>query len=134
MRPSERSQVGSRQVKFGTSGLLYRSNKLLFDELAVRGHRFVKITTEADNKGAIRYCYESQLTRFPTLRGKVVVDFIIETNGSVKTIKLPSNSISNKSLHSNNSNKLLHSNNSSNSSNSSKLLHSNNFSNCNRIF
>ncbi len=33
------------------SGLI---NKLLFDELAARGHRFVKITTEADNSGAIR--------------------------------------------------------------------------------
>ncbi len=50
-----------------------------------------------DNKGAIRYCYESQLTRYPTLRGKVVVDFIIEPSGAVKTIKLPGNSLSNKS-------------------------------------
>ena len=33
------------------SGLI---NKLLFDRLAARGHRFVKITTEADNRGAIR--------------------------------------------------------------------------------
>lgn len=50
-----------------------------------------------DNKGAIRYCYESQLTRYPTLRGKVMVDFIIEPSGAVKTIKLPGNSLSNKS-------------------------------------
>jgi hypothetical protein len=33
------------------SGLI---NKLLFDELAARGHRFVKITTDADNLGAAR--------------------------------------------------------------------------------
>ena len=33
------------------SGLI---NKLLFDELAARGHRYVKITTEADNRGAVR--------------------------------------------------------------------------------
>lgn len=48
------------------------------------------------NKGAIRYCYESQLTRFPTLRGKVVVDFIIEPSGLVKRVKVPTNSLSNK--------------------------------------
>jgi len=33
------------------SGLI---NKVLFDELAGRGHRFVKITTEEDNVGAVR--------------------------------------------------------------------------------
>lgn len=40
------------------------------------------------NKDAIRYCYESQLMRFPTLRGKVLTDFIIELDGSVKTAKV----------------------------------------------
>lgn len=40
------------------------------------------------NKDAIRYCYESQLMRFPTLRGKVLTDFIIELDGSVKTAKI----------------------------------------------
>ena len=29
-------------------------NKVLFDELAARGHRHLKITTEADNAGAVR--------------------------------------------------------------------------------
>lgn len=29
-------------------------NKVLFDELAARGHRKMKITTEADNEGAVR--------------------------------------------------------------------------------
>jgi len=33
------------------SGLI---NKVLFDDLAFRGHHYVKITTEADNEGAIR--------------------------------------------------------------------------------
>jgi ribosomal protein S18 acetylase RimI-like enzyme len=33
------------------SGLI---NKVLFDELAARGHRYVKITTEIDNSGAVR--------------------------------------------------------------------------------
>jgi hypothetical protein len=40
------------------------------------------------NKDAIRYCYESQLMRFPTLRGKILTDFIIELDGSVKTAKI----------------------------------------------
>jgi outer membrane biosynthesis protein TonB len=46
------------------------------------------------NKGAIRYCYESQLNRYPTMRGKVVVDFIINTDGSVRTVKVPNNTLS----------------------------------------
>jgi hypothetical protein len=45
------------------------------------------------NKGAVRYCYESQLMRFPTLRGKVVVDFIIDTNGTVNKVKVPTNTL-----------------------------------------
>ena len=46
------------------------------------------------NKGAIRYCYESQLMRFPTLRGRVTVDFIIDTSGRVGRIKVPENTLS----------------------------------------
>ncbi len=45
------------------------------------------------NKGAIRYCYESKLTRYPTLQGKVVVDFIIEPDGSVRTVKIGQNKL-----------------------------------------
>jgi len=48
------------------------------------------------NKGAIRYCYESQLMRFPTLRGKVTVDFIIDTRGRVSKVKVPTNTLSQK--------------------------------------
>ena len=47
------------------------------------------------NKGAIRYCYESQLLRYPTLRGKVVVDFIIELDGTVRQVNIQSNNMSN---------------------------------------
>jgi hypothetical protein len=46
------------------SGLI---NKLLFDELAGRGHRYVKITTEADNQGAVRQLTSwgfEQMSRF----------------------------------------------------------------------
>jgi TonB family protein len=46
------------------------------------------------NKGAVRYCYESQLMRYPTLRGKVVVDFIIDTGGRVSKVKVPTNTLS----------------------------------------
>ena len=48
------------------------------------------------NKGAIRYCYESQLTRFPTLRGKVIVDFIIEQTGAVSMVNIPEDTLTNK--------------------------------------
>ncbi len=48
------------------------------------------------NKGAVRYCYESQLMRYPTLRGKVVVDFIIDINGRVIKVKVPTNTLSQK--------------------------------------
>ena len=48
------------------------------------------------NKGAIRYCYESQLMRYPTLRGKVTVDFIIDTNGRVSKVKVPNNTLTQK--------------------------------------
>jgi TonB family protein len=37
------------------------------------------------NRGQIRYCYESQLTRFPKLAGKVAVKFVISAQGSVAT-------------------------------------------------
>ncbi|RME22597.1 MAG: hypothetical protein D6806_12730 [Deltaproteobacteria bacterium] len=43
------------------------------------------------NKNAIRYCYESQLMRYPTLRGKVTVDFIIEPDGSVGRVRIAEN-------------------------------------------
>ncbi|MFZ5470738.1 MAG: adventurous gliding motility protein GltG, partial [Myxococcota bacterium] len=35
------------------------------------------------NIGQIRFCYESQLTRYPKLSGKVAVKFVISGNGSV---------------------------------------------------
>jgi TonB family protein len=35
------------------------------------------------NRGQIRYCYESQLTRFPKLNGKVAVKFVITAEGTV---------------------------------------------------
>lgn len=46
------------------------------------------------NKGAIQYCYSSQLGRFPTLRGRVVVDFIIDTNGAVQNVRVETKGLS----------------------------------------
>lgn len=37
------------------------------------------------NRGQIRYCYESQLNRFPKLAGKVAVKFVISPSGTVST-------------------------------------------------
>ncbi len=45
------------------------------------------------NKNAIRYCYESQLMRYPTLRGKITVDFIIEADGKVQTVRIQQNTL-----------------------------------------
>lgn len=45
------------------------------------------------NRGAIRYCYESQLMRYPTLRGRVEIDFIIDTSGRVSKVKVPTNTL-----------------------------------------
>src|SRR5690606_11164354 len=35
------------------------------------------------NRGQIRYCYESQLTRYPKLAGKVAIKFVITAQGTV---------------------------------------------------
>jgi len=53
------------------------------------------------NRGAIKYCYESQLMRYPTLRGKVVVDFIIDTGGRVIQVKVPTNTLAPSAARSN---------------------------------
>jgi hypothetical protein len=63
------------------SGLI---NKLLFDELAVRGHRFVKITTEADNKGAVRQLTSWGFERLGQFRfyGKEMVTWRLDLDAS----------------------------------------------------
>jgi hypothetical protein len=43
----------------------------------------------------IKYCYEKQLTRFPTLSGKVTLSWIIAMDGSVKSAKIQSSSLGN---------------------------------------
>lgn len=59
------------------SGLI---NKLLFDELAARGHDHVKVTTEADNAGAVRQLSSwgfEQVGRF-TFYGKEMIVWVLD--------------------------------------------------------
>ncbi|HUU02890.1 MAG TPA: AgmX/PglI C-terminal domain-containing protein [Myxococcota bacterium] len=58
-------------------------------------------TVVSRNKGAIRYCYESQLMRYPTLRGQVTVDFIIDIDGSVKSVGIKKSSLTQATARSN---------------------------------
>ncbi len=48
------------------------------------------------NQGAIRYCYESQLNRYPTLRGDLTADFIINVTGEVNKVTIPHNRLTPK--------------------------------------
>ncbi len=50
------------------------------------------------NRGQIRYCYESQLNRFPKLNGKVAIKFIISPTGSVSTSSVAQTTIGNAEL------------------------------------
>ncbi len=50
------------------------------------------------NRGQIRYCYESQLNRFPKLNGKVAVKFIISPTGSVSTSSVAQTTVGNAEL------------------------------------
>jgi TonB family protein len=50
------------------------------------------------NRGQIRYCYESQLNRFPKLEGKVSVKFVISASGSVATSQVAGSTAGNAEL------------------------------------
>ncbi len=50
------------------------------------------------NRGQIRYCYESQLNRFPKLEGKVSVKFVISAAGSVATSQVSGSTAGNAEL------------------------------------
>jgi TonB family protein len=50
------------------------------------------------NKSQIRYCYESQLNRFPNLSGKVAVNFVINTEGKVVSSKVAQSTANNAEL------------------------------------
>jgi TonB family protein len=50
------------------------------------------------NRGQIRYCYESQLNRFPKLNGKVAVKFVISASGSVVSSDVAQSTANNADL------------------------------------
>lgn len=50
------------------------------------------------NRGQIRFCYETQLNRFPKLSGKVAITFVISASGSVATSKASQNTTANQEL------------------------------------
>jgi TonB family protein len=50
------------------------------------------------NRGQIRYCYESQLNRFPKLEGKVAIKFVISAQGSVASSQVAQSTVSNAEL------------------------------------
>jgi TonB family protein len=52
------------------------------------------------NIGQIRFCYESQLNRFPKLNGRVMVKFIIKEDGSVASSNVASSTVGNAELES----------------------------------
>ncbi len=59
-------------------------NKVLFDELLARGRKKVKITTEADNEGAVRQLTSWGFERAGTFRfyGKSMVVFVLDLEAS----------------------------------------------------
>jgi TonB family protein len=50
------------------------------------------------NRAAVKFCYESQLNRFPKLEGKVAVKFIITADGTVKTSSVAQSTVNNPEL------------------------------------
>jgi hypothetical protein len=50
------------------------------------------------NRNQIRYCYESQLTRFPKLSGKVAVKFVISASGTVASSQVAQSTVNNAEL------------------------------------
>jgi TonB family protein len=50
------------------------------------------------HRAEIRYCYEKELVRSPSLKGKVGVKFVITATGSVQTAKVDSSSMNNSAV------------------------------------
>jgi hypothetical protein len=50
------------------------------------------------NRQQIQYCYETQLTRFPKLAGKVAISFVIGPEGTVQMSKVASSNMGNSEL------------------------------------
>lgn len=52
------------------------------------------------NRQQIQYCYETQLTRFPKLEGKVAVAFVIGADGNVMSSRVAQSTVANPELES----------------------------------
>ncbi|HYH98061.1 TonB family protein, partial [Hyalangium sp.] len=52
------------------------------------------------NRGQIRFCYESQLTKYPKLNGKVAVKFVINAEGKVVSSEVAQSTAGNAELES----------------------------------
>ncbi|MDY7229817.1 adventurous gliding motility protein GltG [Hyalangium rubrum] len=50
------------------------------------------------NRGQIRFCYESQLTKYPKLSGKVAIKFVINAEGAVVSSSVAQSTASNAEL------------------------------------
>ena len=50
------------------------------------------------NRGQIRYCYESQLTKYPKLGGKVAVKFVITATGTVASATVAQSTANNAAM------------------------------------
>jgi TonB family protein len=50
------------------------------------------------NRGQVKFCYESQLNRFPKLEGKVAIKFIISPEGTVKQSSVAQTTVDNAEL------------------------------------
>lgn len=50
------------------------------------------------NRQQIRYCYETQLTRFPKLEGKVAIAFVIGAEGTVQMARVAQSTVNNSEL------------------------------------
>ena len=52
------------------------------------------------NMSQIRYCYQRELTKNPSLKGKIIVKFVIAANGSVSKASIKSSSMGSKGVES----------------------------------
>ncbi len=73
-----------RIAKVDVSGTIKPVSANLLGEDYARAVR----DTVSENSTGIKYCYDRELKRNPTLRGKVVVEFTIGTDGRVKKFRI----------------------------------------------
>jgi TonB family protein len=95
---------GSGRQGFGDVALAGKSRANIVlpsqDDVAVEGtiDRSQVSDVIQRNLTQIKYCYESQLYLFPKLKGKVVVQWVINENGSVSDVKIASSTMGNRAV------------------------------------